>query len=109
MTCSECPAALTPRQVKRGNVTCGRSCATARTNRLRTREQRQRLNDVLQEGRRKSAAKAVLTDILEDLRPHVGADGLVSTKAAVHLAIKWRRIGYARGYRARYAHERRVS
>jgi hypothetical protein len=98
---------LTASQVRRGNVTCGRACATARRHRLLSVAERESMLAALQVGRRQRIVRQFLQAILEDLRPHVTAEGFVSLKMAAHIAVKWRRLGYKNGYAVRYQHERR--
>ena len=106
MTCSECPRALTPAQVRRGNKTCGRSHGIARANRIASPKARDQQLTALFAVNQQHARRRILAAILEDLRPHVTPEGFVSLRFAAHTAVKWRRIGYHRGYASRWHHER---
>jgi hypothetical protein len=105
--CSECPRTLTAAQQRRGNVTCGRACGIARANRLTSPAVRARVLDELQATNIQHARLRIVAAILEDLRPHVSADGFVPLRVAAHIAVRFRRQGYHRGWGAAWQRARR--
>lgn len=91
--CSECPKELTSLQVRRGNVTCGRTCGAARHRRVGCR--------LAQHRKRREA-------VVEALRVHATGD-MVPIAAAADVTMKFDGDAWLRGYDARLHQERRAS
>lgn len=100
MICSECPRALTARQVAVGNVTCSRACGHARLRRLGPR---------LEAYRQREAA--LRTALHQSLEAHA-LGGLVPLGDAVAIAVAAAldadTAGYLRGYDKRLHREQRA-
>jgi hypothetical protein len=80
---------------------CGKFCSKACA---ATRPQGQWNTRAATEARIRMTHRRIVAVIAEDVRAQVDADGRLPIAAAIRLAVKYRRIGYARGYGA--SHQR---
>lgn len=80
---------------------CSRSCSDAAHAELQLYPQE------AIDANRRTAWQRIGNIIRNDLAQHQDHDGRVPLSVAVRAAIKYRRVGYARGYAARYQRERR--
>lgn len=102
MTCSECPAVLTPAQITRGNVTCSRRCGAVRGNRLLSSAEKRRAVQPAIDANRRLSARRITAVIHADLAAVADARGLLTIAAAAGVVRQHRDEGYARGYGAWY-------
>ncbi len=93
--CPQCHATPVPRARAKY---CGRRCA----GHARRGQFTERSPEVRERIARESRRRAVV-EILADLKPFVRPDGLISTADAVKVAYQRQRVGYKRGYAAKYA------
>lgn len=100
--CSECKRLLTRRQVSRGGVVCSRRCAGLRLQRTLSEDEKQRYRmQAAWAVNHNQAYQRVVREIIADVKAKA-QDRMVTAADAVKIAVKWRRIGYDRGYGAAY-------
>ena len=96
---------LTKHQVSRGGIVRSKPCSGKRRKRLMSDEDWQAHIQPAIDGMRKANYRRVVQAIVTDVKA-IAVNGQVSDREAVKLAIKWRRIGYMRGYGAQCAARR---
>lgn len=104
--CSQCPGWLTPEQIRRGQKTCSRSCGnTAKPYAAKVRQARM----AAASNQRRQRMK-VIAGIVADCKPWIAPaleahPGLL--RQVVGVVVKYRRLGYQRGWTAAYGRKRR--